>query len=636
MRPTSYRQAFRARWFVIVAVALIVTCLAVLAPPAPESFSEPSTALEDVASPAHARYQATAVLGVPPINAGGDAATQFKTIAFYLQSTEVGKAFAQRLGYTGTDFEMLGRLIEAEADEKSGVLTVKGYGGTAQQAADVTNGFVLALRDYLSGLGTQASEQSIEQARASVDDLKRRIDDLSARIVELRESAGNEPRATPDPQVAVLQAEHDALLGSYVAAYQHLTSIGAGGARVSTAGLAVLQQAEAATAEELGPSLLYELWLRIVLGLFVGLALGAALALLLEHNGRKIFSREAAEHAFGARVLAEIPRQRLIGTTKDLAVVTAPRSRAASAYRMLRVILLSEQTPVSGNGAGTLPEHKRPVPVMASAREPATPATRQLSAGTVPDQAPDRPPFTMDPRGVEPSGNGSAAGDAADSYRFVDPRNLVLVIAATANEPAHSAVVANLAASFAESGRTVAVLRIGSAARRAGGRGAVDEGAAPPTRATSVEGVRIVEWEPEYGAAPPAQVVQNLRVDGGVVLVDAGRVATAEFAEIAPLTDGVVAVCQIGRTTIENAERTADIVAWSHARLLGVVLAQVPAHPIERVTWGRRRRSPLTSRRGGVGLTSWRRRPPGEHDGGADGELRDDPLGLLPTDGPRS
>jgi hypothetical protein len=204
-----------------------------------------------------------------------------------------------------------------------------------------------------------------------------------------------------------------------------------------------------------------------------------------------------------------------------------------------------------------------------------------------------------------------APGEPADAsfggtYDPVNSQSLALVIAATANEPTHSAVVANLAATFVGNSRTVTVLRISSSGRRAGPPGADDEVAAgrPPSRESAVEGVRIVEWEPEYGGTSAAQVVQDLRADGGVVLVDTGRVATAEFAEIAPLIDGVVAVCQIGRTRIENAERTADVIAWSHARLLGVVLTQVPAHPVERVTWSRRRRSPLTSRGAWSRLTS--------------------------------
>jgi hypothetical protein len=212
------------------------------------------------------------------------------------------------------------------------------------------------------------------------------------------------------------------------------------------------------------------------------------------------------------------------------------------------------------------------------------------------------------PDGVERSANGSSPGELPspapeDPYDRGGSRSLALVVAATADEPVQPAVVANLAAAFAASGRRVTVLRIGwSARRRSPGTEDVAVGT-PPTRDTSIAGVRVVEWAPEYGAASPPDVVEILREDRTVVLVDTGRVATAEFAEVAPVIDGVVAVCQIGRTTIENAERTADVVAWSHARLLGVVLAQVPANTVERIRWGRRRRSPLTPRGGGAAGT---------------------------------
>jgi hypothetical protein len=216
-----------------------------------------------------------------------------------------------------------------------------------------------------------------------------------------------------------------------------------------------------------------------------------------------------------------------------------------------------------------------------------------------------------------------------------DPERLALVIGATANEPTHAAVVANLAATFVVGRRPVTVLRIGPAARRRGVGTAEDAlpGASPPTRETSVAGVRLVEWEPEFGGPSAGEVLENLQADGGVVLVDAGRVATAEFAELAPLIDGVVVTCQIGRTTVENAQRTADSVDWSHAHLIGVVLTQVPANPVERATWRRWRRSPLASRGGLAGRIPRRRTR--DEDPPAGGR-EDDELGLLDGDGVQS
>jgi capsular polysaccharide biosynthesis protein len=611
VNETSYLRALRARWFVVVATTLLVTCLAVLAPPAPVSHSGLSTDLADLASPAQAKYQATSVVGVPPIASGGNGSVQFKTIEFYVQSTGVGEAFATRLNYTGGDFAMLGRLISISSSDKAGTMTVTGFGGSRKQAADITNAFTDSVRDYLSSLGTQASEQSLKQAQASVDSLKQRIDDVGARIAATRASGLTAAQAVDDPQVTQLQAERDALVASYTAAYQHLASVGAGGgSTASTAGLAQLQSASAATAHEVGPGLIYKLWLRIVLGVLVGLALGAVLALLLEHNARKIFSRETAERAFGVRVLAEIPRQQRTGTSKDVAVVTAPASRVASAYRMLRVVLLAEHAPAGEYGAGRPLKHTRPAAV------------------------------PVDPRGGSPSGDGhpepkepavSSSGDAQVPF---DSHRLALVVAATANESTHATVVANLAASFVVGGRTVTVLRIGPSTRRRGTRGvdAAATGDAPLTRDTSVAGVRLVEWEPVHEGPSAVEVLERLRVDESVVLVDIGRVATAEFAEIAPLIDGVVVVCQVGRTRIEDAERTSDVVAWSHARLMGVVLTQVPAGPVERMRWGRWRRSPLAPRSGPGGLVH---RGGGSGGEAAAGERQDDDLGLLGSDGTR-
>ncbi|MBA2478910.1 MAG: hypothetical protein H0V38_09950 [Sporichthyaceae bacterium] len=184
----------------------------------------------------------------------------------------------------------------------------------------------------------------------------------------------------------------------------------------------------------------------------------------------------------------------------------------------------------------------------------------------------------------------------------------MLVLAAPAEEAIHPIVVANLAASFAEGGREVTVLRLGSSALSTRARADGDE--SPNARETNPEhggfaaidrwaqdtavaGVQTLDWQQVHDAQPAQAVAAGLRHEGVVVLVDAGRVATAEFAELAPMADGVLAVCEYGKTRTEDAQRAADIVDWSHGRFAGVVLAQVPGG---RAGWLRRtrgHRSPL-------------------------------------------
>lgn len=633
MASVGYGRALRARWYAILAVTLVVTCLAVLVPPAPRTFAA-STALEDLASPARPRFVATALLGVPPL--GGDPEAQFRTISFYLRSSEVASSFARRIGYTGSDKSLLERLVTVAAAPAAGTLRLSGYGGTRQQAADITNAFVISFQDYLTTLRSAATVASQARQQRTVDDLKVQIEALGARIQSLRDAAAAalaaDPEADPDdprpvdPQLVLLQSEYDALATSYTEAYQELTRLnGLVGATVP-AELTVLEPPSALNTTRETPSLVYRLSVRVLLGVLLGLLLGAALALVLEHLGRRVSSRDAAERAFRSRVLVEVPRRRITGTLKDVAVLSAPASRTASAYRMLRAVLLADQSQpivVGHNGAGAMPGPAYELPlsaVTAQSRVLGTGPSEQHEAVrrsvTVAERFPDL--HGKDGNDLERiAGNGSAgssrdhpgapARPAAAPHRDEGTPTRgsgpVLVLAASAEEPVHAIVVANLAASLAEIGRDVVVLRLGPSARagdirQPGGDMGPHEVWA---RDTSVPGVQTIDWRPGTDTPPASAVVDALRAEGSVILVDTGRVATAEFAEVAPIADGVVAVCEYGRTRTEEAQRAADIIAWSHGTFRGVVLAQTPSSARRWLRWGARRTSPL-GQHGGEGI----------------------------------
>lgn len=643
MRSIGYGRALRARWFPIVAVTFIVTCLALIVPPAPRSFPEPSTALAAVASPAHARFSTTAVLGVPPPSDGSDVESQFRAIAFYLRDQKVSTAFAERIGYTGDDLELVSQLVTVVPALEAGTLTLTGYGGTPQQAADHTTAYILSYQDYLRGVQSAETVSALAQTQLAVDDLRTRLEALGVQLQTLRAAAAEKaaadaaaraaadpdntaPPVPPvlDPAVSVVQAEYDALTASYLVAYRELARLSGGETALADTGFAVLQPASATAAEEVPPSLLYSMPLRLILGLLLGLALGAALALILEHLGRRISSRGAAERAFRARVLVEVPRHRITGALKDVAVVSAPASPIAAAYRMLRAVLLADQATSVATAAAA--------PRLLEGLEPATERLSALAGGLpaatgrrsprrrardAEDARPSQSVAVQEPPGADEhlrdGGTGANGDDLALHQELLGEPSagrsgLVLVLAAPAEEAIHPIVVANLAASFAEGGREVTVLRLGSSALST--RARADEDESPDARETNPEhgglaandrwaqdtavaGVQTLDWQQDHDAQPAQAVAAGLRHEGVVVLVDAGRVATAEFAELAPMADGVLAVCEYGKTRTEDAQRAADIVDWSHGRFAGVVLAQVPGG---RAGWLRRtrgHRSPL-------------------------------------------
>lgn len=599
MGSAGYARALRARWLPIAAVTVAVTCLAVLVPPVPRSYSQPSTALEDVVSPAHTRFRVSATLGVPP--GTGQTEETFRTIAFYVRSRDVTVAFADRIGYEGTNAGLLGRLVTVAASPAAATFTVSGFGGTRQQAADITNAYVLAVQSYLQEVSSAATATRTATAQARVEDLKAQIETLGAEIQTLRDAAAADAEADPaarptvDPQLALLQAQYDALATSYSTAYQELTRLNGATGEVA-ADITILQPPTPQSAVQLTPSLIYQLPVRLGLGLLLGLVLGAALALLLAHFGRRVSSRDAAEQAFRTRVLSEVPGQRITGSARDVVIVSAPTSGTAAAYRMLRAVLLADQVPTAVG-----PDPLRD--------QVARAATRRLVTSPAGSSRP-----TVDAEDgelgydVDALMSASMAGGSADTAFD----GLVIVLAAASDEPVHSVVVANLAASFAESGRGVTVLRLGPSAAAAESEPRDEVSARPRPGAldgapadyevwaqdTSVAGVQTVDWRPDRNTPAAAAVVAALRAEGSVVLVDAGRVATAEFAEVAPIADGVVAVAEYGRTRIEDAERAAEIIAWSRGSFLGVVLAQVPSRTLRGLRLGSRERSPLGRNRG--------------------------------------
>lgn len=611
----------------LVLAAIAGACLAVLAPPTPKTYAAPSTRLEDAVSPAHARYSASSLLGIPPAGSQGEG--QFAALAFYLKSAQINQAFAQRLHYTGDDPNLVSKLVSARSDPKTATVSVEGYGGTPQQAADVVNAFVATVKSYVSGLTTTTSQQSLADARREVAKLKARIDALGDRIDKL-EAEDPKPSRT-DPQVSVLVAQHDALIASYIAAYQRYSKLGAGAA--PTVALTVLQPATAKDAKAVSPSILYRLPVRIVVGLLLGLAVGAALALLFEQYGRKVSSRANAEALFRAPVLAEVPRRRLAS-----GVLVGRQDTASAAYRMLRAVLMSASTyRGAGFDQGFRPTTTVTLPEPAPAGEPVVVQASSTGAG-IGQLSPDPVPAQPRPAGAArrssahggangaepvPGANGSAPANGSAATNGSSPHNgrgpdpylvhnglgpvgaPVLVVAAPGDERSHPVVVANLAASFAESGWDVTVLRMGSAclphqdvvSGRHGSKPAV------ALQDTQVAGVRAGDWVLGDAVPTAAKAVEYVRSVSDLVVVDVGRVESAEFAEVAPPADGVVAVCEIGGTRREAAQQAAEVIDRSYCRFYGVVLTQVPQNVVERFRDMRRRRSPLRARP--AGGASW-------------------------------
>jgi Mrp family chromosome partitioning ATPase len=374
-----------------------------------------------------------------------------------------------------------------------------------------------------------------EQAQATQVDATERINaevsDLQTDIDDLASQIqAAEDQGEP---TELLEAQRDAKLSQYGAALTEQQQLA--DRLAPTAGYLVLEPAaaELASPAEGGFNAPRSRPVRGAIGAMLGLLLGAAAILVVERVDPRLNTREQIEEAFGLPVVAEIPDVAGLAAN-SIVSATAPSSAGAEAYRSLRASLLLMPT---------------------------------LSLGS----------------------HGAHLRDG-DAHARTEPR----VVLITSPEPGDgkTTTVANLAAGFAETGRSVLVLGCDfrrpqihvylGAAERPGladvfvGNGRLD--LIDILQPTVLEGVRIAPNGSELAslgdvAAVGRQVVTRARSHADVVLVDtAPMLATNDATELIPAVDSVVVLCRAGKTTREAARRTCELLARLNAPVVGVAV----------------------------------------------------------------
>jgi Mrp family chromosome partitioning ATPase/capsular polysaccharide biosynthesis protein len=283
---------------------------------------------------------------------------------------------------------------------------------------------------------------------------------------------------------------------------------------------------------------------RMVLAAIVALVLGFGLAIILDRSDTRLRTRRSAEEHFGLPVIAEIVAFPFWSRHRRLGVVRQPDSAVAESFRTLRssVMLLG---PVEG-------------------------ARRRPGAVVAPTTNGERP----------------AAGGAD-----------VIMVTSAATDEGKTTTVANLAATYGESGQSVVVLnfdlkrvRMGRRSRDSRRPGISDYFAAPTPppletllRDSGVPGVRVVSAgravrPPGGRLAAQHKLLDEARSLADVVILDTAPLLASSIArELSTMADSVVVLCRVGRTTVAEAERCGDLLAQVGAPTLGVVLVGVSA-----------------------------------------------------------
>jgi capsular exopolysaccharide synthesis family protein len=397
-------------------------------------------------------------------------------------------------------------------------------------------------RDQAADLANAFAEETLaffgEQAQKAQGDAIQKANDEVTRLQgEVADIEAQIDDATDAGEpVGVLNAQRDAKIRQYALALDQQTQVLS--QPPPTVGYVTLASAtpELAQAANGGFETPRSRTARVGLALLLGLILGVAAVLIAERLDPRIHTRENAEEAFGLPVVAEVPRTERVGRGGNPPSLSAtdPLSAVSEAYRRLRSAVIL--TPLSRLGQSH-------------------------------DDGQERP--------------------------STDEPQVVLVTSPTPTE-GKTTTVANLATTFAETGRSVLIL--GCDFRRPEIHRYFGASATPGLsdvltggrqleeviQGTPVNGVYLA---PDGGglrhlgdlAADGPRLIARARQLADIVIIDTAPIlATNDASEMIHSVDAVVVVCRSGSTTTEAARRTRTLLERLSTPVVGVTLVGVP------------------------------------------------------------
>lgn len=505
MELIDYIKVFRRRW-TLLAVCLLVGVLAALVT-TPEKTS---------ATPVATSYTAYHTLVRNPAGQ----ATDLGIARLFVTTGQVPVEVAKEIGYQGSP-AVLATMVSATEDEQDGTLVISTTDSDPAAAVERADAFARQLVAYLTRESESRREAQEQQTRSQVNEMRSDIDRLQGQLTGATES-----------ERPLLQAEIEAYSNQYRVAFERLVALQQ--QTVDSAPLVTLQAASAIPTTAGGrftaPT---NRTTRTAIGGLLGILLGALAALVLERLDTRLRTRAEVESAFGASVVAEVPRLTRGQTRSDhLMVRDEPASEAAEAYRSLRSSLsLLPLSPGLGGDTALVP--------------------------TVPQ---------------------------------------VVLVTSCRPRDGKSTTVANLAVSFAEVGKSVLVLDCDLRAPDMhrmfdvpDGPGVSDLLAARRpeelrnlARPSSVPGVRLLTSGsatdlPGVLLASMSGLIRDARLLADIVLIDTPPVLTAnDTTDLLPHADAVIIVSRHGRTTTEQAGRLRELISRLRVPVHGVCLVSSP------------------------------------------------------------
>jgi Mrp family chromosome partitioning ATPase/capsular polysaccharide biosynthesis protein len=525
-------------------------------------------------------WSTTAVAGAPPSSGpGANAGLQIEQgvstdqILFYAQSAQVAQVAGSLVGLHQPASQLESAISIQGPTKKSGlpgVVQITGTQPTRSLAAAFTNAFANTLGSFMNSRLAAKQQAQVRALQATAARLNSEIDSVGPST----------------PAAAGLQNQ----LNSTEAQIQALSGSN------PTSGFQVLQPAQANLAVEKvngQPSKLTTLGasrkVRGLIGLLVGLLVGAAIVLTREVLDRRLRSKSRARVSFGYPVVAEIPQPPAgrSGNGSLVDVVRDPASPTAEAYRMLRMSLLFEAMPILpafDNGTTQVYGSGYHVPALTPGQPEGAAWPEAANGGAYPGGGHNGGPHAGEARAP---GNGAAQGGLPERAQMMKDRKVVLVVS-PGTEQTRPFVVANLAATYAEAGQQVIVMTTADvhSAGRFGAEPAPVDHLTPEQlesylEPSTLDNVWRLSWRHFVSVSGQLvtrapTILKAARELADVVLVEAPSVlAVADGEALTASADVMLVVGDTQSTTIDDARRTGELLRRIGAPVLGVVLTGV-------------------------------------------------------------
>jgi Mrp family chromosome partitioning ATPase len=499
IEPINYGLALRKGWRLLVVLGVVFAVVAVLIPVHTAKIKKADRPF---------RWQSDAIVGAPPSSGLGDSAASVGTILYWANDFYVKSAAVNAAGQTGN----LVKLV-------SGMSGIPSTVGPANNKSTATTKASKALKGVKASIVILAAQGTSAKAAAKLANA-------------YTKAVGNAVNQAYETSQAVAQSK----------ANPNATPV------TQPSGYGVQLPAYASTATKL-PGTKANLGsshkVRLLVGLVIGVAVGALLVLIRELLDKRIRTAGRAEATFRYPVVAEVPgepsgEKGAPQRPGGVQVLNQPDSMAAEAYRMLRMSVLFE------------------------ALAPAPAEAGEAMAGWQIAQA----------KPYEAPAPGS--------------RQVILVVSA-GNEVSRPMTAANLGATYAEAGQRVIVISTddigsgystGAAFDQLTSFGPAD--LAVQLQPSSLPNVSRLSLRPFVSSSGQlvnraSELLDAARQLADVVIVETPSLLTVHHGEaLAHATDVVLVVAECGTTTMQEARRSSDVLRRLGAPVLGVVLTNAP------------------------------------------------------------